>query len=670
MIDCISEKMLKIDNILYRILNISTTQKYSRNLVPDELEYIFYLILHEFSFIDPHVNYYQVEDKEASGEKIEIPHFTVNVLPFEHDTDAENYVWNIIADRVISDFYSTKDNVRPFSFKELYEYTVELVDKFPFEDRERINANKLSNLLLFIYDFCFITYKESKLHQDLWDYMLEPIQIGNREVYTTRRNIDRFKEYLKSPNIELSEDECQVPNVRYDLPDIQYDGTYENPHMGDSYVSAMFIDLVHKFFNFFKIKKAKNAQYSSAEKLLLLELLRFFGFSKAGAKTGKSSYITTCANQYGDYFYKCKLTTWLRKDQAYEYLIGIKSGNLKEVLPNCRKLKVDFTKQVSPDIYEDGAIWGSIIKLSSGMHIPNLQYITILKDKTGEKIQPDRKLEYVKSLIETSFMYLAPPFFNGNLSTIGRQDLNNPLVWNQMVSELKTNLLDRVDFIPRGEFKSEDIKAAIQKGIRRFHSDDRKILNSDSEKEKLYYLFLFIYDYVILSYKEMALNPHLKKDLPSKIIIDKEEYTSTALIDQLFLEYIINPFDVSDKCERRLELRNPRLVVSRKSIIDEHPLCNSSNMIAMFYDLFQKFFRGMNLKKRSNATLSEAEKLFIADLATEAKLCEKNPGTNIAAMYAQHKNYFEEGKFFLCVRDNEFGRLMIRDYEEAMFGKE
>ena len=138
----------------------------------------------------------------------------------------------------------------------------------------------------------------------------------------------------------------------------------------------------------------------------------------------------------------------------------------------------------------------------------------------------------------------------------------------------------------------------------------------------------------------------------------------------MLIEYITHPFAFKRDDSRNIIIRqfkDGEMYVPSELKIEKHPQSNVNNMTAMFFDLFRQFFMTMNLTKRKGASLSELETNLIAKLARICKICNTDRGASVAAMYKQHKNYFLECKLYSCIRENEYGHLMLNNLEKEMF---
>lgn len=288
-----------------------------------------------------------------------------------------------------------------------------------------------------------------------------------------------------------------------------------------------------------------------------------------------------------------------------------------------------------------------------------------------EMLEPKENLEYIIKLITNGFFYrsILMPFIPQYF--IGREDLANPCIWNQMIKTLECDFLQRIHAIPRGNFEPSDILKIISEDFMDYlPKDDRRKVDA----EKLLTLTLFIYDYVQVSFNEMALNQHIKVlQNSSSIEINGERVSSNGLIDDLLMEYIstsrkLSKLYFTDKDGvARQAFNEDNLYVPNELRTEKHPMCNVNNMTAMFYDMFKKFFASMNLTKRSTATISEREKSLIAKLAKACKICNTESVTSVARMYNSHKDYFIKCELHAYIRENYYARLMLNNNENEMF---
>lgn len=328
------EKVHIKEKILY--LQLSSTDDndtliIDKKAAPEELEYIFLLISNYFSYVEIGESILPCYNNELY--KLD---FCVKFLPFtDHNKSCEIKQWNDLVTSVSNDFIQRrKCNMWKIKHDKLYNLIEDCWRDFPIEDRERLDVDQLINLVIFSYDFCYMTLYNAHLHPSLYDYIQVPIIILGKKFYTSRRTADKFKKYLTSYS-EKQNKECKDYSlleatenlVEYNLPEINYIQPSKNPYASDSYFAAMFIDLLHKFFNTIGIKKRKGAEWSQAERYLIYELLRFFDICKSKKSAKDSKYVTTITNEFSDYFKKCNLDTWLRSGQEYSYLFCKQSSD-------------------------------------------------------------------------------------------------------------------------------------------------------------------------------------------------------------------------------------------------------------------------------------------------------------------------------------------------------
>lgn len=311
-----------VQNILYADVDI-TYEGYdepgipARIPIPLELEYVFQLISSRFTYVD-------IADlKLPDPAGYQWHHLTVAMLPIRYNnTVADILTWNRLVASVVSDF-NNRYNTNEWNIN--YDDLTRLVEKclrdFHVIDRKRLEVAKLTNLILFVFDYCKLTLNKAKLHPCLYDYIKTTVKFGKKTYNTTRRTADRIKLYLTQPYLNDGEYRILIDN----LPKVTYPTYEKNPYAGDksSYLAMMFIESMHSFFSSFGIKRIKNSDWSKAEKHLMYEMLRFFGVCKSELSAKDSKYIKSVVDKYSDYFDKCKLHSWLRHEQEYSYLINI-----------------------------------------------------------------------------------------------------------------------------------------------------------------------------------------------------------------------------------------------------------------------------------------------------------------------------------------------------------
>ena len=268
-------------------------------------------------------------------------------------------------------------------------------------------------------------------------------------------------------------------------------------------------------------------------------------------------------------------------------------------------------------------------------------------------------------LVKENFLFVSffpadPKYF------VVRKDLHSPSNWNKVLDEV-TSRFSNADNILR---ENVDRKDSILQAIRTFREmhgkEDRKIIDT----EKLYFLFLFIYDYVIFTYKEAALRMEIKRYLKSTVEVNGKLLPSTALIDDMLREYLLHPYTIQQKDGKFYRfLRDEQLYVPNVTPISAHPRACVVNMTAMFYDLFARFFSSFGLSKRKGAKLSELEKDLIARLAFLSGISNSDKGTTVASIYSKNRDYFIKSQLAFSIRENEYWHLMLNTQEEELFGQ-
>lgn len=322
-IETICTSMYK-DGILHLSLQFpkadkETSDMVSREFVPSNLEYIFKIISERFSFIMVEEAGFQRPDFPKGIFRVQLQ---VSHIPFsDNENPIENQYWNTLVTSICEDFeVRLQKNDWGIDYDRLRDLITECWNDFEVVDRKRLDVEKLYNLVLFVMDFCKLTLSTSKIHPNLFDYMPVHIKIGEKSQYVSKRTADRMKEYLKAPFTLVDGNKM----INYELPPVYYETIMANPQANgkNSYMAAMFIDIMHHFFLSFDLKKwGGRTEWSSAETALLHEVLHFFGVCKS-KPTPKSSYVKSIMNDYRAYFDKCSLHSWLRYDQEYSYLMN------------------------------------------------------------------------------------------------------------------------------------------------------------------------------------------------------------------------------------------------------------------------------------------------------------------------------------------------------------
>ena len=667
----------------------------------EDLDYIFQLICHSFTYIDAREGCLPLN--KIDGKEIFYLSLIVLSLPFKNETNpAEVEQWNDLVKQVSSDFLGRKNDALRgcCTYEDLEALVRDNLENFDYPDRKRLDANKLINLIVFVYDYCILSLRESRLHPHLDHYVNGDIVIRDKSYPTPLRICAAVSQYEPFEMVQM--DGFQRPFENYELPRVRPKDEVQNPHVSDSVLSAMFSDLLHKFFLSFGLQRKGNSQWAKPERMLIYELLRVFGLCKSSKPAAESKYVTTVLSDYGDYFSTCNLRTWIRDDQAYSYLICCpveafisKGQQIKEpfisledyeiVEDESNKEEKETTKeqknkekrenkpvdleQLPADMRKSyPEIAGRAVIVTNTEH-DYVCFASVVKNASSqEKMDFDPRLDYVIDLIHSSFDYISfAPFLQKYI--LVRNDLQNPQIQSNLIASLNKELLDRLDSIPRGIFDPEKLRHIIEE----FHSflprEDRARFNV----EKFYILSLFVFDYVYLTYKESTVTPHLRKFIPSKIRICGDSIESTILTDDMLLTYIHNPYSIertgdSTYCHM---LREPSLYVPETNFPIEHPSCTVKNMTAMFFDLFARFFRTMELTKRSDVKYtSEQESNLIGEMANCCGICVTDKMATARTMFMSNKDYFQKSSLFLSIRENEYGYLMMNNMSDELFGPE
>ena len=682
------------------LFNFETeSEQKDRVVCSEELEYVFQLIKSAFLYI-------QVLDDFCPGQRIEdkvfyLRQFYILSLPFKNETRwAEVEQWNELVASVTDDFFKRKAVALRgvCSYEDLEALVLDQIEGFDYDDRRRLDPVKLVNLITFIYDYCVLTMREAHLHPGLDTCIPGSIKIRKKEFRPPLRvcaSIKLYEPYVYVPDITW-------PFENYTLPKVQLAQEIKNPHASDSVMSAMFVDLMHKFFLSFGLQKRGKSEWSRAEKELIYELLRKFGFCKSNKSAAESKYVTTVLKDYGNYFSSCNLRSWIRIDQAYSYLLGCpleefvrkgqqieepflplnyysviedKENMLEEVGSkseddkNKTKLSVDDLpadlKKAMKEVAREQIV---VTHTKYGL----IGYATEQKRDHSQEEMPewDPRLDYVMALIFSSFEYVS---FMPSLQKylIARLDLQDPEVISRLVSSLEIDLLGRLEMIPRELFSQEDVRNAVLDTYKYMTKEDRKLFDVD----KFIVLVLFIFDYVYLTFKEAKITPHLKKFINSKVFIGNIMYPSTVLIDDMLTSYLEVPFDYESEendSQWFQVLRGPDLYVPYPK--DNYPIelesCSVKNMTAMFYDLFVRFFKILGLSKRSDVKyLSEVENNLVAALAYTCGICSTANAGSVRRMYMDNRDYFQKNSLEVIVRENEYSYLMLNTMSEELFGQ-
>lgn len=658
---------------------------------PTELEYVFQLIRSSFLNIDAFDNYtppQKVEDK-----LVHLLQFYVLSLPFNDGADAAQIEqWNDMVEGVSRDFNERREFALrgKCSYEQLEAFVRDQIEYFDYEDRERLDPKKMMNLIVFVYDYCMLTLREARLHPGLDKYVRGDVVIRGRVFSSPLRVCASVAQYIQK-NGKLDEEEWPV--VDYHLPEMRLAQFVQNPHASDSNISAMFVDLMHKFFLAFGLQKKGKTEWAKPERMLIYELLRLFGLCKSSKPAAESKYVTTVMKEYGSYFSVCNLRTWIRDDQAYCYLMGCSVDEF------VRKEQTSSPPVISQDSFvedvvqesEENAVGLESERVLNPEELPkdlrepmeelagsscrvthtsyeHLCYASEISAESEElaAIEWDERLDYVMDLIHSSFEYVT--FFPVQPQyLVVRRDFQNPIIQSNLVTSLKRDLLDRMDVIPRGHFTPDDIRNEIARFRGYLSKEDRAKL----DVQKFYVLFLFIYDYVYLTYQESYITPYLRLFNRSAVQVCGKSYGSTVLIDDMLSAYLEEPFAFMrgrNECEVVQVLKKGQLYVPERVYPIRLESCSVKNMTAMFFDLFSRFFRTFGLSKRSDVKYaSDQESELISTLACHCGICRTDKSASVRTMYMTNKNYFEKSSLQLVIRENEYGYLMLNTMSKELF---
>ena len=643
----------------------------SQDLLTDELDYVWQLLKKGFSFVSSGVNYFPYEEIPDSYWNC----FCVIRYSYDNlDNHSNLWAWEKLQRKVRNDYSKRVDAVFRSTFCEsdFDCLLADCIEDFPFEDRSRIEFIKLKTLILFAYDYCILCLRESVLDPFAASYIPEMVKIGGKHYTTTKTVAKAIARYLEAPYhmVEIKMPDGNVRNQIMELDRLEVDvvsgGITPNPKGSDSNVSAMFVDLMHSFFLEFGLKK--RVEWSLAEKRLLYEMLRFFNLCGSTKTAKDTNYITTLAHDHKNYFSECKLHYWIRdEEQPYSYLMRCGKHPLFDTtdvhVQSCVEKKAPGITPVSPqETLMDLA--GETCVCTNASH-PFISFLSANPKEFDEKDRriPNPELSYVVDFIKKNFVYTTfaaadPKYF------IIRKDLLFPDNWNRVIEELEQRVLHE-ELVLRGKVNSAEVKQAIQGFWNNLSREDRRRFS----KQKFYTLFLFLFDYVIYTYKEAALREEIKRYLKTKVEIDGQELQSTALIDDMLIEYISNPYTFKKYNDSTCRiLREGDLCCPELTPIEKHPTASVTNMTAMFYDLFARFFSTLGLQKRKGANVSEQEKDLITELLQISGICKSGKASTVSSIYLKNKHYFERCQLAISIRENEYWHLMLNSQEKELFG--
>ena len=678
----------------------SEAQSEERLPGPDGLEYILQLISSHFLYVVPQE--YFIPSDEVDGKQVHPRSLTVFSFPFNNETDKSQIgLWNDIVTKVEADFQNRRDVALrgKCTWEKLEDMVRNCIEDFEFEDRKRLDVEKLTNLAVFVYDYCMLTLTEAHLYNMLDTYVDGTVEIRGKEFRAPVRVCASISHYLSNGCVFHDLEVGLIP--KKDLPSVRLKTTVQNPHTSDSYLSAMFVDLMHKFFLSFGLKKFGKSEWAKPERMLIYELLRLFGFCKSSKPAAESKYVTTVVNDYGDYFTRCNLRTWLREDQAYCDIMcctidqfcprfpAIKTPFLdpmdyieeeagesvtpeRQTIETEERIRIKFS-ELPPEVQAQMPrglleMSGRTLRITHASHA-RVRYGSVGIEHTAEEtIEWNPRLDYVKALVESSFEYISS-FAYGPCYIVARQNLKDPFIASRLASFMERDLLNRVDAIPRGLFAPDDVMPII--------ADFREHLATKEERsrtdvDKLYVLFLFIFTYVYLTYKESVMDPHLRLYIPSAVNISRRSYKSTVLIDDMLTAFLENPYTFtssSDESHIFQQLRIPEVYVPEKNYPLADPSCSVKNMTAMFFDLFARFFKIFGLTRRSDVkVVSDLESTFIGELAISSGICSAKNPASARTMFMMNKDYFKKSSLELSIRENEYGYLFLNTMSEELFG--
>lgn len=685
---------IKDDVLFSHLCDLQTsTESVERFKCADDLEYIFKLINSSFLYFQVQEGYLplcHLDDKDFYYLS-----FNILSLPFKSSTsNAEIEQWNDLVRQVSTDFFERKGEALRghCTYDELDALVRDNLENFDYPDRKRLDATKLVNLIIFAYDYCILTLKESRLHPYLDLYVNGDITIRDKAYHTPLRICASINNYEPFDMVDI--DGFQWPMENYDLPRMQLKSVVRNPHASDSVLSAMFTDLIHKFFLSFGLQRKGKSQWAKPERMLIYELLRLFGFCKSSKTAAESKYVTTVMNDYCDYFSTCNLRLWIRDDQAYSYLLCCPEEEFLRKEQQINEPFISFEDYVeakrgndsqsmqgrSHETPTDNIIPDDIIRATNELRGQRIQithtefglidFASVIRKPYPDVLTEwDTRLDYVMDLIRSAFDYITFLPILPEYQVI-RQDLQDPQILSKLVTSLDKDLLGRIDSIPRGRFELEKMRHLIEEFHEYLPREDRAKFDVD----KFLVLSLFIFDYVFLTYKESTITPHLRKFIPSRIEICGDSYESKVLVDDMLLTYVAQPFDYksyNDPSKLFRELRIPSLYVPGTIYPIEHPSYTVKNMTAMFYDLFVQFFRSLRLTKRSDVKyVSEQESNLIGELASCCGICVTDKMATARTMFMSNKDYFKKGSLSLSIRENEYGYLMLNKMSDELFGPE
>ena len=652
---------------------------------PEEMDYIIRLITSYFLLVrhstDDSVPQY------IDGVPYHRMYLSLLSIPFKNEkSPLEIEAWNKMVEAVCNDFHSRKELALrgKCTYDQLKGLVLDALWDFDPDDCDRLDSGKLTNLAVFVYDYCQLTLMEAHLLDNIDFYVDGDVEVRKKLYHAPLRTCAAFRNYCNKYGLRDPQFRAvywpQLPLVRL-LPRIK------NPHANDSYASAMFVDLMHKFFLAFGLKKRGHNPWSKAERMLIYRLLCLFGMCKSTKPASESKYVTTVYNDYGNYFSKCNLRTWIRTDQAYHYLMCCNEEAFTRKEPAINEPFITYDCYEEYEVIKDSEkIDQSVVNIDDlpadvRKQIQDLAGSTFVVTNSFKRIAFAKRIEgwsgcnspvennpqlaYVMDLIRSSFDYVTVQAFDNQILVV-REEMDCSETTKRLQDLLEKDLLARADVIPRGLFLPENAKAVIARFRRRLMREGARL-----DPDKFYYLFLFIYDYVYVTYKEATVVPLSRLYTPSTVVINKEDLPSSMLIDDMFCTYLDTPppFHKSPDGSYYYECPRPtELYIQQKNYPVEHPRCTTKRMTAMFYDLFVQFFRAFGLSRRSDVKYaSSQENTLIGELASCCGICATDNIDSIRRMFLEGQDYYEESSLWMSMRENEYGNLILNKKSKELF---
>jgi hypothetical protein len=263
----------------------------------------------------------------------------------------------------------------------------------------------------------------------------------------------------------------------------------------------------------------------------------------------------------------------------------------------------------------------------------NLEYIILLIKDRFSLMYPsiDYKIEYINA-----------DFYNDDVSDIANIIYSSKRLNNFTYKEFINLSIFCEEFINkkginRNIFTKEEANNIIDYGIKQFSYSDRNLL----ESEKFYNLFLFIFDYAMLCFKDGHINNIISTKKVS-ILIDNVKYQIPINKKNNILNYFNN--------------KNNETPVE---------LYDNLYIAAMIIDLFQSFFTIIGIKRRGNNKFINEEKNLIGDLLIMCKLINNvDKGkltTYITTINSKYGDYYKK---------NKMNQWRLKEYNTICFIKQ